>query len=223
MIIINSPHNPTGSFISENDLKALEEITRGTGIIVLSDEVYEHILFDGRKHISISQSPELSERSFIVSSFGKTYHATGWKIGYCTAPETLMREFRRVHQFNVFAVNTPIQYAYADFMKKEEHYLSLGEFYGQKRDFILKLLEASKFKFVPTGGTYFQLLDYSGISNLNDLEFTERLTKEFKVATIPLSPFYSDKSPHKVIRICFAKKEEVLRQAAERLSNLQPF
>jgi len=217
LIIINSPHNPTGSVLCENDLSTLEKLVRNKNIYVISDEVYEHIIFDDKKHFSFSQSPELSERTFVVSSFGKTYHTTGWKVGYCAAPENLMNEFKKVHQFIVFAVNTPIQHAYADIMEKEDLYLGLNKFYQQKRDFIVSLLSKSRFKFKPAQGTYFQLLDYSTISDLNDREFSEYLTKEIGVAVIPLSPFYSDGSQDKIIRICFAKNNEVLTAASEKL------
>jgi len=217
LIIINSPHNPTGSVLCENDLSTLEKLVRNKNIYVISDEVYEHIIFDDKKHFSFSQSPELSERTFVVSSFGKTYHTTGWKVGYCAAPENLMNEFKKVHQFIVFAVNTPIQNAYADIMEKEDLYLGLNKFYQQKRDFMVSLLAKSRFKFKPAQGTYFQLLDYSTISDLNDREFSEYLTKEIGVAVIPLSPFYSEGSKDKIIRICFAKNNEVLTAASEKL------
>ena len=217
MIIINSPHNPTGSIINEADIKILEEITRNTGILILSDEVYEHIVFDGEKHISLSVSEELAERSFIIFSFGKTYHTTGWKLGYCAAPENLTNELRKVHQFVVFSVNTPFQYAYADFLDNEEHYLNLNNFYQKKRDIVLNLLHGTEFNFSPANGTYFQLLDYSKISEMNDLEFAELLTKEFGIAVIPLSPFYSKLYNDKVIRICFAKRDEVLEEGMDRL------
>jgi len=217
LIIINSPHNPTGSVLSQNDLTILEKIIRNKNIYLISDEVYEHIIFDGKKHFSFSESPELSERTFVISSFGKTYHTTGWKVGYCVAPEKLIKEFKKVHQFIVFAVNTPIQYAYSDIMEKEEMYLGLSKFYQQKRDLMTSLLRKSNFKFKPASCTYFQLLDYSSISNLNDREFSEYLTKEIGVAVIPLSPFYAEGSKEKVIRICFAKKDEVLKAASEKL------
>lgn len=217
MLIINSPHNPTGSVVNETDIKILEEITRNTNILLLSDEVYEHIVFDNEKHFGISSSEELSGKAFVISSFGKTYHTTGWKIGYCAAPEKLMEEFRKIHQFIVFAVNTPIQHAYADFMDNEEHYLSLNIFYQKKRDLILELLKDSGYQFSPAKGTYFQILDYSGISSMNDIEFTEYLTRQFGVAAIPLSPFYSYPAEQKTIRICFAKKDEVLIEGIERL------
>ncbi len=217
LIIINSPHNPTGSVINIADLKNLEEITRDTNILILSDEVYEHIVFDGINHISLSSSDELARRTFVVSSFGKTYHTTGWKIGYCATQENLMKEFRKLHQFIVFAVNTPIQHAYADYIVNEDHYLSLGMFYEKKRDLILNELKDSRFKFAKARGTYFQLLNYSEISDKNDNEFSEFMTKEIGVAVIPLSPFYSDKNTKKSIRICFAKRDEVLIEAAEKL------
>lgn len=217
LIIINSPHNPTGSVLSKNDIAALEKIIRNKNIYLISDEVYEHIIFDGNLHYSFSQSSELSERTFVISSFGKTYHTTGWKVGYCAAPEKLMNEFKKIHQFIVFAVNTPIQYAYADIMEKEEMYFGLSKFYKAKRDLMTSLLSKSKFKFKPAQGTYFQLLDYSSISDLNDREFSEYLTKEIGVAVIPLSPFYSGGSQDRVIRICFAKKDEVLIAASEKL------
>ena len=220
MLIINSPHNPTGSIINASDITELEEFTKDTNILIISDEVYEHIIFDGEKHLSLCSSEELSARSFVISSFGKTYHTTGWKIGYCAAPEGLTSEFRKIHQFNVFTVNTPIQHAYAEFMKYEEEYLSLPEFYGKKRDLVLDILKDSRFKFTPAKGTYFQLLDYSAVSDLNDMEFTEYLTKEKGIATIPLSPFYSSGNKDKIIRICFAKKDEALIKAANILKNI---
>ena len=220
MIIINSPHNPTGSVLNESDIKVLEEITRNTKIILVSDEVYEHIIFDGQKHFSLCQSEELSQRSFVISSFGKTYHTTGWKIGYCTAPKALMEEFRKIHQFIVFAVNTPIQYAYADYLNKPEHYLSLNSFYQSKRDLLISSLKDSGFIITPTNGTYFQLLDYSEISDKNDMDFAIYLTKEIGVAVIPISPFCTLNKSRKIIRICFAKKDEILLQAAEKLNSV---
>ncbi len=220
LIIINSPHNPTGSIISLGDLKQLEEITKDTGIFILSDEVYEHVIFDGLRHISLCRSGELSKRSFIVSSFGKTYHTTGWKMGYCAAPENLMIEFRKVHQFNVFAVNTPVQHAYADFILNENHFLRLSGFYEQKRNLLAGALADSKFKLQKTSGTYFQLLDYSEVSDKNNYEFVEYLTKEAGVAAIPFSAFYYKENKRKIIRLCFAKKDEVLLEAAGKLCNI---
>lgn len=217
MIIINSPHNPSGTVLCENDIEELKRIVSKHDIIILSDEVYEHIIFDESKHLSITNYPELAAKSIVVYSFGKTYHTTGWKMGYALAPKLLMSEFRKVHQFNVFTVNTPIQLAFAEMMKDEEHFLSLGKFYQQKRDYFLDLIKDSKFLFTPSSGTYFQLLDYSEISDENDNDFAVRLVKEFGVAVIPLSPFYSLENNRKLIRICFAKTNDVLEQAAERL------
>ena len=219
-IIFNSPHNPTGTLIKENDIKELEKILRGTNILIVSDEVYEHITFDNNIHISLASSDELSKRAFVVSSFGKTYHTTGWKMGYCVAPEYLTKEFRKMHQFIVFSANTPIQYAYADFMKQEERYLSLGKFYQSKRDIFLEKIKYSKFNFKKCDGTYFQLLEYSAISNKSDTEFAEFLTKEIGVAVIPLSPFYKDRKSRSVVRVCFAKSEDVLKKAAELFQKL---
>jgi methionine aminotransferase len=220
LIILNSPHNPSGSILSMDDITALEKIVAGKNIFLISDEVYEHIIFDDNTHYSFCSSPLLSERTFVISSFGKTFHTTGWKVGYCVAPEKLMIEFKKVHQFIVFAVNTPIQYAYADILDNENMYLDLNRFYQSKRDLMISLLNNSRFKLRPALGTYFQLLDYSAISDINDRAFSEFLTKEKGVAVIPLSPFYSNGSKNKVIRICFAKKDEVLHQAAEKLCNV---
>jgi len=220
VIILNSPHNPTGSLITNEDIKELEKITEGTDILIVSDEVYEHITFDGKTHISLASSDELSKRTFVISSFGKTYHTTGWKMGYCAAPENLTKEFRKMHQFIVFSTNTPIQYAYAEFMKQEEKYLSLGKFYQHKRDLFLSEIKSSKFKLKPCSGTYFQLLDYSMISDKADTEFSEYLTKEISVAVIPLSPFYESRESQSLIRICFAKTDEVLREAATKLKKI---
>jgi methionine aminotransferase len=220
-IILNSPHNPTGSLINQNDIEELEKITKGTDILIISDEVYEHITFDGNKHISFAGSEELSKRTFVISSFGKTYHTTGWKMGYCAAPENLTKEFRKMHQFIVFSANTPVQYAYAEFMKQEERYLLLGNFYQNKRDVFLTEIQKSKFKSQKCSGTYFQLLDYSSISDKSDMEFSEYLTKEIGVAVIPLSPFYNDRKSRSLIRICFAKSDEVLKEAAKKLTKLK--
>lgn len=226
-IIINSPHNPTGSLLNENDIKQLEQITKGTDILIISDEVYEHITFDNKKHFSLASSDELAKRTFVISSFGKTYHTTGWKMGYCASPEYLTKEFRKMHQFIVFSVNTPIQYAYAEFMKQEDRYLSLGNFYEQKRNvFIAAIINSNGispsggFKIKNCFGTYFQLLDYSAISDKSDIEFSEYLTKEIGVAVIPLSPFYADRISRSLIRVCFAKSDDVLRDAANKLSKL---
>jgi methionine aminotransferase len=220
MLIINSPHNPTGSVLTEDDIKILEEITRNTKILILSDEVYEHIIFDGTNHISLSQSEELSKRSFVISSFGKTFHSTGWKIGYCSAPENLTTEFRKFHQFIVYAVNTPIQYAYAEYLSEPSHYIELPDFYQQKRDYLINILADSKFKIRPAKGTYFQLLDYSKISDLNDMDFAIKMTKEIGVAVIPISPFCTLDKSRKLIRVCFAKNEDVLKKAGEKLNSI---
>jgi methionine aminotransferase len=220
MLIINSPHNPTGSVLTEDDIKILEEITRNTKILILSDEVYEHIIFDGTNHISLSQSEELSKRSFVISSFGKTFHSTGWKIGYCSAPENLTTEFRKFHQFVVYAVNTPIQYAYAEYLSEPSHYIELPDFYQQKRDYLINILADSKFKIRPAKGTYFQLLDYSKISDLNDMDFAIKMTKEIGVAVIPISPFCTLDKSRKLIRVCFAKNEDVLKKAGEKLNSI---
>ncbi|HKB85042.1 MAG TPA: methionine aminotransferase, partial [Ignavibacteriaceae bacterium] len=184
MIFLNSPHNPTGSVINETDIKKLEDITRNKDIFILSDEVYEHIVFDDKQHISVSGSKELSKKAFVISSFGKTFHTTGWKLGYCAAPEALMKEFRKVHQFMVFAVNTPIQYAYSEYLDNESHYLKLNNFYELKRNLFLKYMKNSRWDFKPASGTYFQLLDYSQITDMNDMDFAEKLAREAGIATI---------------------------------------
>lgn len=217
MILINTPHNPTGSMLSQADMEQLQDLTRGTDIIVLSDEVYEHLVYDGAIHQSVLRFPELWQRSMITYSFGKTFHSTGWKLGYCLGPEPLMKEFQKVHQFNVFCVNHPIQRAIADFLAEPEEYLSLGPFFQAKRDFFLKALEGSRFRPVPCSGTYFQLFDYSAISQEKDTDFANRMTTEYGVAAIPVSPFYSDGRDDKVVRLCFAKTEEVLAEAAKLL------
>ena len=220
LIILNSPHNPTGAVFTESDISALKDILLDTNVLILSDEVYEHIIFDDLRHESISRYPELAKRSFVVSSFGKTYHTTGWKIGYCLAPAPLSKEFQRVHQFLTFASNTPIQYAYAEFMKNKDIYLNLSAFYQQKRDTFLSLIENSRFKALPCHGTYFQMLDYSSISHVSDVEFSKQLTTEHGVASIPPSVFYHRQVDHKVLRFCFAKKDETLEKAAEKLCKI---
>jgi len=216
-IILNSPHNPTGKIISQDDLIRLENLLKNRNIFLISDEVYEHIVFDSKKHISICESEILSKKSFVISSFGKTFHTTGWKIGYCAAPEFLTKEFRKIHQFIVFAVNTPIQYAYVDFLKNPDNYLTVNEFYQKKRDYFRDKILQSRFRILNTEGTYFQLLDYSAISDKNDIEFSEYLTKEIGVAVIPLSPFYNSEYDERIIRICFAKRDEILNKASEKL------
>jgi len=220
LLIINSPWNPTGKLITKEDIKRLESLALKYHFLIVSDEVYEHITFDGKPHLSICGSEILAKRSFIISSFGKTFHATGWKVGYCAAPEILINEFRKLHQFVVFAVNTPVQYAYADYLKDRDHYLSLNNFYQNKRDIFLNEICSSRFSYIPAEGTYFQLLDYSGISDLNDMEFCIKLIKENGIAAIPLSPFYSGEYDRKIIRICFAKKDEVLVKAGSKLKDL---
>jgi len=220
MIIINTPHNPTGAVFNDEDLAQLDKLTQNTDIIVLSDEVYEHLIFDGIQHQSVCRFPELASRSIAIGSFGKTFHATGWKIGYAMAPENLMREFRKVHQWVVFAVNTPIQKAMADYLQDENTYLDLPDFYGEKRNLFQKLIEKSRFKIIPSYGTYFQCLDYSQISDENDMDFARRLTIENKIASIPLSSFYKDGNDDKILRFCFAKQEETIRKAAEILCKI---
>ena len=220
LVILNSPHNPTGAVLSGEDIAALKTVVRDTDVLILSDEVYEHIIFDGLRHESISRHSELAERSFVISSFGKTYHTTGWKIGYCLAPAALSEEFQRVHQFLTFASNTPIQYAYAEFMQNKDVYLNLATFYQQKRDKFLALIKKSRFKALPCSGTYFQMLDYASISNEPDVEFSKQLTIEHGVASIPPSVFYHSKDDHNVLRFCFAKKDETLEKAAEKLCKI---
>ncbi len=220
MILINSPHNPTGSILSREDMEELEKITKGTRILVLSDEVYEHIVFDGNKHHSAAAFSELAKRTLIVYSFGKTFHATGWKMGYVLGPKELMLEFRKVHQFNVFSCNTPIQYALAEYLEDESNYLGLGAFYQGKRDFFLNAIKDSRFKCIPAGGTYFQLLSYEGISDLPDTEIAIKWTEEFGIASIPISVFYNEKLDEKMLRFCFAKDEELLGQAAEIINKI---
>ena len=221
MIIINSPHNPAGSLLSAEGVEKLKKLVSGTKILIVSDEVYEHIVFDGNEHESLAKHPILKERTIIISSFGKTYHTTGWKIGYCLAPEKITNEIRKIHQFNVFSVNTPIQYAFADFLDNKEAYLHLGKFYQKRRDLFLNMLKDSKFKFTPAKGTYFQLLDYSEISNEKDVDFANRLITEYGIASVPVSSFYHDKFDAKVLRFCFAKSSETLEKAAKILLSVE--
>jgi len=220
MILINTPHNPTGSIMDKQDLLELEKITKDNDIIILSDEVYEHIIFDDYKHQSVSKFPNLAKRSFVVASFGKTFHVTGWKVGYCLAPENLMKEFRKIHQFNAFSVNTPVQYAIAEYLQNKENYVHIGSMYEKKRDYFLKAIDGSKFKPIKCRGTYFQLLDYSNISKDADVKFAEFLTKEHKIASIPVSVFYNNPVDEKVLRFCFAKSDETLDKAAEILNSI---
>ena len=221
MIILNSPHNPTGAVLKKEDVDALNKLVNGSQIIVLSDEVYEHIIFDGKIHHSLAAFPKLAERTIILSSFGKTYHTTGWKMGYCLAPATLMSEIRKIHQFMVFSANTPIQYAYAEFMQQKHHYEELGAFYQQKRDFFVSLFKGSKFKTLKSSGTYFQLVDYSQVSKERDTDFADRLTIENKVASIPVSVFYHQSVDRKVLRFCFAKSEDTMSEAVKRLREIE--
>ena len=216
-IIINSPHNPTGSVFSAADIIQLQNIVSNTGIFIISDEVYEHLIFDGKQHESILKYPDLLERAFVCFSFGKVYHCTGWKMGYCIAPENLMKEFRKVHQFNCFTCNSPVQVALAEFLKQKENYLQLGNFLQQKRDYFFDLMAQTKFIPIPSFGSYFQLYSYVNISNESEKDFAIRLTKEYGVATIPTSAFYKNEIDNKTLRFCFSKKEETLERAVERL------
>ncbi len=216
LIVLNSPHNPTGAVLSAEDLEALAEIVRDRPIVLVSDEVYEHIVFDGRRHESLLRHPELAARAIVVSSFGKTYHATGWKIGYCVAPAALMEEFRKVHQFVQFCVVTPMQLALADFLESApQHYLGLPAFYQAKRDRFCELLRPSRFRFTPAQGTYFQALDYGAISEESDVAYARRLTREAGVACIPVSVFCQDPPAQRWLRFCFAKESSTLERAAE--------
>ncbi|MFM2320650.1 MAG: hypothetical protein RLZZ215_3271, partial [Pseudomonadota bacterium] len=221
LIILNSPHNPSGSILTAADMQQLIELVRGTDILLLGDEVYEHIVFDGQLHQSLNRYPELYERSFVVSSFGKTYHATGWKIGYCVAPPPLTAEFRKMHQYLTFSSCTPMQFALTDILRDQpEHADNLPQFYQHKRDLFCSLISNSRFTFTPSAGTYFQLVDYSAISDLPDTAFCEWLTKEVGVAAIPISVFYKQPPEMRLIRFCFAKGDETLQNAAKRLAPL---
>jgi methionine transaminase len=218
LVVINSPHNPSGALLEQDDLNRLAALLRPYGAYVLSDEVYEHIVYDGARHATVLAHPELAERSFAVFSFGKTYHATGWKIGYAVAPRALTAELRKVHQYVCFAAVTPLQHALADFMREQpEHYLGLPAFYADKRDLFVDLLRESRFELVPSRGTYFQLADYGAISDRQDTEFARWLTEEHGVAAIPISVFYADPPRSTLVRFCFAKESATLRAAAERL------
>ena len=217
VIVINTPHNPTGATMTRDDSERLKALVRGTDILIVSDEVYEHIIFDGAQHQSMARHQELAERSFIVGSFGKTYHVTGWKVGYVVAPSALSAELRKVHQFVTFSTNTPVQHALAEMMADPASLRALGPFYQAKRDLFLRLMEGSRFRPLPCRGSYFQLMDYSAITDESDADFAVRLTREFGVASIPTSPFLYESSAPRVLRFCFAKKEETLRAAAERL------
>jgi methionine aminotransferase len=220
MIIINTPQNPIGKILKPADMQALEKLVSSSDIIILSDEVYEHMVYDGHEHQSILRYPGLRERALAVYSFGKTFHNTGWRIGYCVAPPALTAEFRKVHQFNVFSINTPMQYALADFLEDPHEYLGLGTFFTHKRDFFLDAIEGSLFRPLLSEGSYFQLCDYSQISTEPDVDFCRRLTMEYGVAAIPVSVFYHSKRDEKIIRFCFAKKEETLERAAKLLREI---
>lgn len=221
MILVNTPHNPTGAVLSAEDLDELEKIVTGNDIIVLSDEVYEHMVFDGQKHLSCASKPDLAACSLIVGSFGKTYHVTGWKVGYIAGPSALMKEFRKVHQYNVFCVNQPMQRALATFMEEHpEHAAGLSDFYEQKRNVFLQALDGSRFEFTPTPGTYFQLLRYRKISKADDTAIAKQWTDTPGVASIPVSVFYHNPVQENVLRFCFAKDDATLKEAAERLKTL---
>ena len=219
-IMINSPHNPTGSVLSADDMRQLGAIVKDSNIIIISDEVYEHLIFDGKQHESVLKYPELFERSLVCFSFGKVYNCTGWKLGYCIAPSWIMSEFRKIHQFNCFTCDTPKQVALAEFLQKKEPYLNLGKQLEQKRDHFLQLMSSTKFKALPSFGSYFQIYSYEALSDMDEKEYAIHLTKNYGVATIPVSAFYRDGVNKKVLRFCFSKKEETLEAAAERLMGI---
>ncbi|HWJ30321.1 MAG TPA: methionine aminotransferase [Flavisolibacter sp.] len=219
-IMINSPHNPTGSVLSAEDIQSLKELVQDTQIIIISDEVYEHLIFDGFQHESILKYPELLERSFVCFSFGKVYHCTGWKLGYCISSDYLMKEFRKIHQYNCFSCDTPKQVGLATYLKQKDEYLNLGPFLEKKRDHLAALMSQTKFKPLPSRGSYFQIYSYNNISDETERDFAIRLTKEHGVATIPVSAFYTSEVNHQVVRFCFAKKESTLETAVERLIHI---
>jgi len=220
MIILNSPHNPTGSVLGKHDIEELRTVVQDTGIFILSDEVYEHLVFDGRQHESILRYPELLARSFVCFSFGKTYHCTGWKLGYCIAPATLMHEYRKVHQFNCFSCNSPVQVALAEFILQKDQYLELGKQMQQKKDLFEGLMKQTRFKPLPSYGSYFQLYSYRSLTDEPENDFAKRLTKEYRVTAIPTSVFYKNETDNKTLRFCFAKKEDTLKEAVNRLMRL---
>ncbi len=220
LILINSPHNPTGSLLTKEDLKQLHDIVSGTEVLILSDEVYEHITFDGANHESVLAYPELKKRSMVVYSFGKSLHVTGWKLGFCVAPEWWMDEFRKMHQYTVFSCNSPMQYAINEYILNHNPFGNTREFYERKRDLFLDSIKESRFKVIPCKGTYFQLLDYSEITDINDVEFAEKLTKVHGIASIPVSVFYPDLEDNKVLRFCFAKEDELLIKAGKILCTI---
>jgi methionine transaminase len=220
LIILNTPHNPTGTVFGQNDLTQLADIVRDTNIFLIGDEVYEHIIFDGREHWSLCRNPVLQERSFVCGSFGKTFHITGWKVGYCLAPKALTEELRKVHQWLTFSTITPIQYALADFLRDPDNYLSIPDFYQEKRDKFLDCIKGSRFTYTPARGSFFQCVNYQAITDENDYDLAIRLTREIGVASIPISVFYNDKNDYKTLRFCFAKDGETLEKAGEKLSKL---
>lgn len=220
LIMINSPHNPSGICVSKESMAALEALLRETDIMVLSDEVYEHIIFDDRRHESVARYPGLVERSILISSFGKTYHNTGWKLGYCMAPREIMKEFQKVHQFNVFSVSRPMQHALADFMKEDTSYEQLSAFYQEKRDLFINAISDSRFEIIPSEGTYFQLLDYSSISEEMDIDLAKEWTRTKGIASIPISVFYQNAPVQHLLRFCFAKNDDTLLRAAEVLNKI---
>ena len=219
-ILINSPHNPTGAVLDETDIEFLKEITNGTKIFIISDEVYEHLIFDNKKHLSVLNYQDLYERSFVTFSFGKTYNCTGWKTGYCIAPPMFTKEFRKIHQFNAFTVFGPVQYALASFLQNENEYLKLGNELQQKRDYLQNLMKQTKFEPLPSYGSYFQIYSYKNISEEKEIDMALRIVKECGVATIPVSAFYKKPVENKTLRFCFAKKESTLDSAVERLLKL---
>ncbi len=220
LLCINTPNNPTGTILTHTDMVAIQDMLRGTNVLLMSDEVYEHLIYDGAPHASALRYPELYERTLAVYSFGKTYHNTGWKTGYCIAPPALTREFRKVHQFNVFSANHPIQAAFATYMEDASAYLDLPAFYERKRDTFLEIMKKTPLKPLACAGTYFQLYDYSALSSAHDLDFCKHLTRDYGVATIPVSSFYSDGQDDKVIRFCFAKTDDLLEEAGRRLEKI---
>jgi methionine transaminase len=220
-ILVNTPHNPSGFVWTVNDVNQLAELLRERDIYVISDEVYEHITFDGRAHNSIGSHPELREKTFVCGSFGKTFHVTGWKIGYCIAPSRLTLEFRKIHQYVTFSTVTPIQFALAEYLSEPERYLSIPEFYQKKRDLFARGLAETELEFIPSTGSFFQLASYGHLSKISDRELAERMTRQLKVACIPISVFYSDKKNDKIIRFCFAKEDKDLEEAVERLKKLK--
>ncbi|TKC02445.1 methionine aminotransferase [Pedobacter cryotolerans] len=220
MIILNSPQNPTGSILSKTDIEALIKLTKDTDVLILSDEVYEHVIFDDAQHESIARYPELRDRSFIIASFGKLLHTTGWKLGYCLAPIKLTSEFRKVHQFNVFSVNTPMQIGIANYLANDQIYRDISLFFQQKRDLFRTLLSETKFKLLPCKGSYFQCVSFAHLTDESDIEFAKRIITEFGVASIPVSAFYTNKTDDKILRFCFAKEQKTLEAAVEKLKKI---